>query len=148
MMRSVATVALLALAACGGDSVLGTKDPTYPAVAGTYVVSGGFNGVPTSQASLAGTLTFQQPSREASALAGAANITVSIGTSSGTFTSISNAMVTPQGTLSFDVTSTGTSTWKFSGTVSGTTIVGTHILSGLTSTGNSSFVGTFTAVKQ
>lgn len=76
-MRRVLTVAILAilatLAACGGDSSTAPKEPTFPAMAGVYAVSGTFTATGTR---IQGTITLVQPSREQPTLAGSCNLTV------------------------------------------------------------------------
>ena len=140
MRRLLATVVLAAIVACGGDAT-GVKNPTFPAVAGVYAIDGSFSGaVPFT-----GTISFSQASREQPALTGTANITVTLDTEVLTFTTISNASVSENGLIGFNIgESDGSSSWRFQGTLSSGTKTGTHTITD----GTDSVSGTFTATKQ
>ena len=127
-MRFLLGVAGLGLlAACGGDSSA-PQEPAYPAVAGTYAISGGFDGLTPQQANFSGTVTLAQPSRENPGLTGTFNVTASVngdvflvaGPAQG-------ATVSTTGVLSFAVADAATQ-WTFSGTMSGTSASGRHTL--------------------
>lgn len=149
MKRLLPTLTLAALAACGGSDATGPKNPTFPSVAGVYQVTGAFPSPPPAL-NFNGTISLSQPSREQPALTGTANLVVALSTGPITFSTINNASVSEGGLVGFNVGgSTGTASWRFTGTLSGSTITGTHILTGTSSTGApTSFSGTFTATKQ
>ena len=142
MKTLIACIALCAIAACGGDSSTSPKKPTFPAVVGVYAISGGFNsgGTPFS-----GTITFSQASREQPTLDGLCAVTVQTSSGPITFSTIEAASVSEAGAIGFNIgPATGTTTWRFTGVVSGGSITGTHALAGSSGT----FVGTFSATKQ
>jgi hypothetical protein len=125
---------LMVLAACGGDNPSEPHDPTYPAAAGTYAISGGFDGFTTQQANFAGTLTLSQASRESPALTGSYNVTTTIGGSVFVLAgAIQSATITTAGVLSFDAGDASAS-WSFSGTMSGSSVSGRHTLTDGTDT--------------
>jgi hypothetical protein len=124
---------VLALAACGGDSSNAPRDPTYPAVSGTYSISGSFDDFTVQQAHFAGTASFAQASRESPALTGSINVTMTI---DGDVILISGpldaASVTSAGVLTFAAAGGGAS-WTFSGTMASTAASGRHTLTDGTS---------------
>jgi hypothetical protein len=124
----------LLLSACGGDDSTGPDDP-FPDVEGVYAIEGSFDHLPSSQASFEGTLELTQPSRESGELEGSISIIVTVGDA--TFPrsddALSSATVSPSGEISFTA-GEGESTWTFSGTVSGSSIIdGRHTLTDGTS---------------
>jgi hypothetical protein len=134
----VAAAMVAATAACGDAT-----GPKFPSMAGSYHISGSFNDFAASLASLEGTLTFNQASTKDSVLTGTANVTVRITTSTSTITQVKTALVSSAGQVTFQlVPANPTSTWKFTGTLSGNTITGTHSLE---STGSAPFAGVFAA---
>jgi hypothetical protein len=142
MKRLITCIALVTMAACGGDSSTSPKQPTFPAVVGVYNLSGAFNGggLPFS-----GTITFSQASREQPTLDGLCAVSVQTSTGPITFSTIAAASVSEAGAIGFNIgPATGTTTWRFTGVVSGSSITGTHTLAGSSGT----FVGTFNATKQ
>jgi len=142
MKRLVACIALCAIAACGGDSSTAPKQPTFPAVVGVYNIAGSFNATGTP---FAGTITFTQLSREQPTLDGLCALTVQTSSGPVSFSTIDAASVSESGAIGFNIGSaTGTTTWRFTGVVSGNAITGTHALAGSSGT----FVGTFSATKQ
>ena len=119
---------LTVLAACGGDSPSAPQEPTYPAVAGTFAVSGGFDGLTSQQANFSGTVTFAQASRESPNLTGTFNVTANVSGSVFLVAApVQAATVTAAGVLSFAVAD-ASGQWSFSGTMSGTTASGRHTL--------------------
>lgn len=131
------------LTACGESAA----PPRFPALSGTFDVAGTFNGLPSSLANFNGTITFSQASRNDSTLTGVANILVTIGSSAITVLQVHNARVRDNGTVLFRLpTENVTSTWAFSGMLSGTAISGTHVLSSPSSSSPTS--GPFTATKR
>jgi hypothetical protein len=114
-----------ALAGCGGDST-GPKD-VFPQAKGVYAVNGGFDGISTSDAHFSGTLTLTQISRETGTLGGSATYTVIIGSKSYDFNedSLSDATVSANGVVTYTM-GEGGSTWTFTGTLSGASIVNGH----------------------
>ena len=142
MKRLAFTLMLCTLAACGGDSSTGPKNPTFPSVAGVFAINGTFAGSTTN---FSGTVTFVQPSRDQPALSGSCNITVFVSGESVTFVTIDNASISESGAIGFNVgPAGGQASWRFAGNLSGSAITGTHDLSD----GTTDFVGTFTATKQ
>ena len=142
MKRLIACLALCAIAACGGDSSTSPRQSTFPAVVGVYNISGAFNagGLPFS-----GTITFTQASREQPTLDGLCAVSVQTSTGPIAFSTIAAASVSEAGAIGFNIgPATGTTTWRFTGVVSGSSITGTHTLAGSSGT----FVGTFSATKQ
>ena len=98
-------------------------------MAGTYAISGGFDGFTSAQASFAGTVSLAQASRESPALTGNFNVTATIGGDVFLLTgSLQGATVTTARVISF-ASGDGSAVWSFSGTVSGTTVTGRHTLS-------------------
>ena len=119
---------LVVLAACGGDSPAAPKEPTYPAVAGTFAVSGGFDGLTLQQANFAGTVVFAQASRESPNLTGTLNVTANVNGSVFLIAApVQAATVSAARVLSFAVAD-ASGQWTFSGTMSGTTASGRHTL--------------------
>ncbi|HUF36198.1 MAG TPA: hypothetical protein VMN37_09620 [Gemmatimonadales bacterium] len=118
------------LTACGGSDA-NEPEPPFPDVAGVYDVSGGFDGIPTSVGSFAGTLELTQASRSSGTLQGSAAILATIDGSVFNVgdASLANANVSPAGVLSFTMAD-NSGTWTFSGTYSSGTIgQGRHTLS-------------------
>ena len=142
MKRLLACLALCTLAACGGESSTAPKQPTFPAVVGVYNIAGTFNSTGTP---FSGTITFTQPSREQPTLDGLCSVSVQTTSGPVTFSAIEAASVSEAGAIGFNIgPATGTTTWRFTGVVSGNSITGTHSLAGSSGT----FVGTFSATKQ
>ncbi|HEX6616725.1 MAG TPA: hypothetical protein VF046_10505 [Gemmatimonadales bacterium] len=75
-MRNIWWFVLLGAAACGGDST--GPSPAFPAVAGTYTVTGYFDGIPSDAAFFNGTLMVTQASRQGGALGGTMAVTVNL----------------------------------------------------------------------
>jgi hypothetical protein len=129
-LRRTTTVATLALlASCGGDAT-SPKD-LFPDAAGVYQVNGTFDGISSSDAHFNGPLTLTQASRETGTLAGSAAYAVTIGSEIVNLSddSISGAAVSPSGEVTYTM-GEGGSTWTFTGTLSGTSIInGRHTLS-------------------
>lgn len=142
MRRMLAIATAAVLGACGGDS---TGPDPFPAVAGTYNITIEFDDFAPSAARGTGTITFQQPSRSDGALTGNANITLVIGTETGTVSTVSNAAVDRDGSITFRLgNSTASTFWGFDGEVQGGgRISGTHDLTD----GTESFTGTWTATR-
>jgi hypothetical protein len=142
-IRGASCVLVIALiAGCGGDS----NDPgeAFPDASGVYEVTGGFDDFPSSQASFTGTLEFTQASRESGALEGSAAMLANLGGDIFNLTddALSNATVSPSGVITFTMAG-GSSTWTFSGTLSGNNISqGRHTLSG-----GESFSGSWQATR-
>jgi len=141
MRFNLGLAALVVLAGCGGDSSSGPDEPTYPAAAGTYAISGSFDGLTPQQANFSGTLTVAQASREAPALTGNFNVTATIGGDvfvlAGT---LQSATITTAGVISFATGDAGAA-WSFSGTMSGTSVSGRHTLTD----GTDAFSGNWSA---
>jgi hypothetical protein len=137
----------VALLACGGggDST-GPSAPTFPAVAGTFRINILFNAFPASLANGSGTITFVQPSREQETLQASGTITFIIGGQTASTSTIHSAAVTQAGAIRFQIgqSATGTTAWGFDGQVTGSTMAGTHLLVGSTT----SYPGTWTATRQ
>jgi hypothetical protein len=128
-MRALVCATLLAgsLLGCGGDSS-GPND-VFPNADGVYNTSGSFDGLPTSDASFAGTLTLNQASQASGDITGSAAYLVTI---SGQVFNINGALtgaaISPTGIVTYSLTSGGT--WTFTGTLAGTSLVnGRHSLS-------------------
>ena len=93
------------IAACGSDSPAAPPPATYPAVAVTYAISGEFDELTQAEANFAGTVSFTQASREASALTVTINLTVSIGGQAFMISlPVQAASVTAAKSLSFSIT--------------------------------------------
>lgn len=133
MRSSLVASSLIVAAACGGGDV--TAPQPFPDVAGVYNVTGGFDNVPSSQASFAGTLTLTQATRQASTLGGTFAITATINGQvlSGTL-SLQQASVSPAGVVTFVLNEGGNETWTFTGTLAGKVISGRHTLTDGTTT--------------
>ena len=141
MKRLIACIALCAIAACGGDSSTAPKF-AFPAVAGVYSISGGFD---DGETPFSGTITFTQASRDQPALDGFCAITVTTTTGPVNFSTIDAASVSETGAIGFNIGSaSGDATWRFTGVLNGGAINGTHLLVG----DGGSFPGTFAAIKQ
>jgi hypothetical protein len=139
MKRILAVVALSTLVACGGESVVFPNGATAPEVAGTWNIAGMVGFAPYG-----GTVTLNQPSRQQAALTGWAS--VSTATASDIyFTNVSDAAVSQTGQLSFTITTVQrAATWRFTGTVSGTTVTGTTTMVDA----SGSVTGNFTMTRQ
>ena len=128
MRFTLGVAGLVVLAACGGESPSAPKEPTYPAVAGTFAVSGGFDGLTLQQANFAGTAVFAQANRESPNLTGTLNVTANVNGSVFLIAGpVQAATVTAARVLSFAV-GDASGQWTFSGTMSGTTASGRHTL--------------------
>ncbi len=120
----------LLLSSCGGDST--DPDEPFPDASGVYQVSGAFDELPSSQAFFNGTLELTQASQESGALHGSAAFLVDL---SGDIFNVADdnllgANVSPSGVVSFTMAGAST-TWTFSGTLSGDNIAqGRHTLAG------------------
>lgn len=145
MTRVLAGSRMLALAllvACGGSGE--PAAPQFPNVAGTYAIAGTFDDLPG--ATVTGPLTLAQADRNSGALTG--TVTLTLRTSSGatsTTTGLFGAAVTTTGSLSFSVgaPSGGSSSWTFTGAVSGTgAFAGRHTLRGVCGTCPGPWTGT------
>jgi hypothetical protein len=126
---AAALLCLSPLYGCGGDN-LSPSEP-FPDVSGSYNVEGGFDGATRSEASITGSLTLTQASRQSGTLVGTATLTFNI---SGDVTTVSDiplqeASVTPGSVVSFRLGSSSQGvTWTFTGNRSGKTITGRHTL--------------------
>ena len=128
MRSSLVVSSLLIVAACGGGGDATAPDPTFPDVSGVYNVTGGFDGAPASQASLSGTLTLTQASRESGTLGGTFAVTALInGQAFVGVVPLTEASVTEAGALTFTL-GDGDTTWTFTGTRAGSIISGRHTL--------------------
>jgi hypothetical protein len=131
-MRALLTriVCLGLVAGCGGDSGDDNEpEPAYPAAAGSYTVSGGFDGLTPAQANFTGTVALTQASRDAAPLGGSANITATI--SGNVFPingPVSGASITTAGVLTLVLDGGGGAAWNFTGTLAGTNASGRHTL--------------------
>jgi hypothetical protein len=127
-MRNIWLIALLAAAACGGDST--GPSPAFPAVAGTYNVTGYFDGIPSDAAFFNGTLAVTQVSRQEAALGGTMAVTVNLqGDVFNIGGALQGANVSPSGQLTFTI-GDPSGTWTFSAQVQGTALAqGRHTLS-------------------
>lgn len=118
-MRQLWLSLALTLAACGGGDSSGPSEPTFPAVAGTYILSGQFDGVSTSDASFTGTLRLNQPSRESGTLSGTLNIQLRIGSAVDAAEGpLDLATLAPDGGITFK-TEGSTGSWTFTGNIDG-----------------------------
>jgi hypothetical protein len=137
-LRLATTMATLALlAACGGDST--SPNDVFPDAAGVYNVNGTFDGISSSDAHFSGTLTLTQASRETGTLGGSAAYTATIGSDVFNISddAISGGSVSPAGVVTYTM-GDGSSTWTFTGTLSGSSINnGRHTLSTSSSGSNS-----------
>jgi hypothetical protein len=139
-----AGVAIL-LAACGGDD--GPTAPSFPAVAGTYQLTGSFDGFTTTQAYVSGAITLTQPDRSTGLLNVLGSLTARAGTTIVTVSQFGSATVDNGGRVIFQVAGLSTTeSWIFDGNLSsdGLHIGGRHTLT--SSSGSSS--GNFTASRQ
>lgn len=150
-MRRLAIVGLLLGAilgsACGGGDGDSGNDPTpaFPNVDGVWNIQGTFNAFASTLAHFEGTVTIDQPSRNAAPITATTAITVLINGGTSSITQISEPTITEAGDLAFNLhTANVTTTWAFTGTLSGTVANGTHVLAG----GGSSFPGVWQATKQ
>ena len=122
---------LVGLVACGGggDGPAAPEAPRYPAVAGSYNVTGQFDRIPGGQ--IVGTLVIIQPSRARPQLSGSAQISAP-GLGAGVAElPLSNAIVSEQGEIAFNYgPADQATTWRFTGTLSpsGEIISGVHVL--------------------
>lgn len=146
LTRIVAATVVLAVGACSGDSGTGPEGPKFPAVSGTYDVEAFFADFPPSTAFATGVLTLTQSSEATGDLAGSLNLTVRLGADTYVLSGLHNARVSQSGTLTFELTPGGGTTWLFSAPVTnrGSSFSGTHTMAGA----GASFPGTFTAVRR
>jgi hypothetical protein len=144
--HAVAAAALLCLTAlygCGGGDNLSPSEP-FPDVSGSYNVEGGFDGATRSEASITGSLTLTQASRQSGTLGGTATLTFNI---SGDITTVSDvplqdASVTPGSVVSFRLGSSAQGvTWTFTGNRAGKTITGRHTLATTSGTVSGDWTG-------
>jgi hypothetical protein len=139
----LAFVSLIVLAlGCGEGDSTGSNDP-FPNVAGVYAVTGGFDGLPSNQASFTGTLTLNQTSTQAGTLTGTGQITATInGQTIGGSLPLQQSSVSPTGQITFLVND-GSGSWTFTGQYSGQSITnGRHTLTDGQTTINGSWQGT------
>ena len=140
----VALTTALALTACSSDKSPTAAAPTsqYPAVAGTYDVTGTFDGVDGT--SFSGVLTLAQPSLDDATLTGTGSVDVT-GAVNVTVSGLSELTLTKAGVVSFLLGSASSGeTWQFTGTVTGATIAGRHTIS----TASASLSGPWSAVRR
>jgi hypothetical protein len=129
MRSSLVVSSLIVVAACGGGGDATAPGPAFPDVSGSYNVTGGFDGAPTSQASFSGTLTLTQASRESGTLGGTFAITAIIGEQAfAGVSALTEASVTEAGAVTFKLGGSDTA-WTFTGTKAGDVISGRHTLS-------------------
>jgi hypothetical protein len=123
-MRCVVLVVALVVMGCGGGDS-NAPNPQFPNAAGTYNMTGGFDGFTTSEASFSGTFTLTQASLTQGALGGSANVTVRLGDQIGTVTdnAVERASVSSAGVITFTMTDPDGS-WTFNGTLAGSSING------------------------
>jgi hypothetical protein len=123
-MRSVVLVVALVVLGCGGGDS-NAPNPTFPNAAGTYNMTGGFDGFTTSEASFSGTFTLTQASLTQGTLGGSANVTVRLGDQIGTVTdnALEQATVSTAGVITFRL-SDPDGTWTFNGTLAGSSVTG------------------------
>lgn len=119
------------LLACGGGDSNEPDDP-FPDASGVFEIEGTFDDLPASSISFTGTLELTQASQQSGALQGSIAILADL--SGDVFNvndeSLSGASVSPSGVITFSATG-GTSSWTFTGTLSGDRINGgRHTLSG------------------
>lgn len=141
MRKALALLGVLGALACGGDSTGPSNQ--YPAVAGTYQVTGTFDAVPET---FSGTMTLIQADRTVGSLSGTFNVTLS-GATPATLSGPlpSTTTLSKAGVLDFTFTdaSGGGSSWTFNGTLNNKTFTGRHVLTG----SGSSFAGAWTATR-
>jgi hypothetical protein len=144
MRRLFALVLVTMVAACAGEP-MSAPPPTTP-LTGTYQVSAGFVGVPTSMASTSGTITFSRASSTDTTLIATANLLVNVNGATMTLTDISAIQLSATGVISFNVeTLNPTTTWSWTGLrATETKIAGTNSLA---SPGVGSSPGSFTMVR-
>jgi hypothetical protein len=122
----IGLLGLVALIGCGGDNT--APAPAYPAVGGTYSISGTFDAFTAQQANFTGTTTLGQASRDNPTLTGSLNVSVTINGDVFLIAEpIQGATVTPAGVLSFAIVDPSAQ-WSFNGTMSGTAASGRHTL--------------------
>jgi hypothetical protein len=123
MRRLVLLVPLLVIGCGGGDSNAPT--PAFPNVAGTYTMTGGFDGFTTTEASFTGNFTLTQASQAQGALGGNASITARFGDQIATVSdnALDRASVTNTGAITFTLTDPS-GTWTFNATVGGSSVSG------------------------
>lgn len=133
------------LSACGGDAATAPEEPSYPAIAGTYAIDATFHDFSPSTAYATGTLSLVQSSRTTGDLTGNLTLTARIGAASYQITGLYNARVSQVGTLTFEISSGGMSSWVFSAPVTSgsAAFTGTHTLAG----DGSVFTGIFSAAR-
>lgn len=133
---------LLVLAACGGDSSTGPKEPEFPALQGTYDFSAPIN--EAQGARFSGNMTLLQADRDMPGFEGTfvVSLIAPDGENVGTFTgNVANGTITENGAVTFNFEDPS---WRFTGTLSNNTITGTYLLRAE----DQNFTGTFTAVRR
>jgi hypothetical protein len=137
------------LTACGGDATNPTEAP-FPAVAGTYAVTGTYDGAPGQ--AFQGTLTLGQPSRESGGLTGSLTVTFAGSNGGASSGSLSGATVTRPGDLRFDVRASGslgsTESWSLTGHVTGGSITGRYSVRRIVRWDVSVSTGSWSATRQ
>ena len=145
-MRGITLLVVVFAFGCGGDS--NAPNPAFPDAAGVYSMNGGFDGIPSSEASFIGTLTLTQASRAQGTLGGSATVTATIGGDAITATedALTQASVSTAGAITFTMTDPS-GTWTFTGTLAGNSIAqGRHTVSAPgTGTISGSWTGSRTA---
>lgn len=139
-----ALLVLAMLTGCGSDS--NEPEDPFPDASAVYEVTGGFDDFSSSQASFTGTLELTQASRESGALEGTAALLADLDGDIFSLTDddLASATVSPSGVVTFTMAG-GSTTWTFSGTLSGNNISqGRHTLSG---GGSDNFSGTWQATR-
>lgn len=125
----LAALGAAALLGCGDDSSGGGPNQFFPDVAGTYVVSGTFDGISEANASFTGTVTVEQESLESSLLTGTGTIQLTDSTRNLTVTGdLEDASVTLAGIVVFTISGAAGATWEFSGERGGDVLEGDHTL--------------------
>ena len=144
MRRSLLTLAILWVSACGGDSSTEATSFRFPAVAGLYQMQGVLNSPPGS-GQFSGTVTLGQPSRDGPSLTGSANVSVTVAGRTENFTRITFAQLADYGGIQFYLASpTSTNTFHFMGQINGLKMSGT---TDITVTNSAVYFGTFTATR-
>lgn len=142
---------VLMLAAAAGLAVLpacsdSTRPPPFPAIAGTYALSGTFDDSPGLV--FAGPLVITQPSRDNQAITGFATVTLSgSGQSVVLDEVISDGTITAAGAVAFMLsTPTLTATWRFTGTLAQGTLTGRHVVTSVNGTSGGPWLGSRASV--
>lgn len=129
-MRRLLPAALMLVLACGeGSAPAEPTTGTYPAVKGTYAISGTFDDLTSDASYFQGTVTFSQGSRESPRLTGSIDMTVTLPNGSFSLRNVlHSASVTPEGGLQFTYQDPYEQ-WGFYGSVTGDDATGRHVLS-------------------